>query len=48
MIERGHRLSVVCQCALLGLPRSTFYYPPMATSADALEIMRRLDALHLA
>ena len=48
MIERGHRLSVVRQCALLGLPRSTFYYPPMATSADALEIMRRLDALHLA
>jgi len=48
MIERGHRLSVVRQCTLLALPRSTFYYPPVATPLEELELMRRIDELHLA
>lgn len=47
MIECGHRLSVARQCELLALPRSTFYYRPVATPAEELELMRRIDELHL-
>jgi len=48
MIDRDHPLSVVRQCELLALPRSTFYYQPVATTPEALTLMRRIDALHLA
>ena len=48
MIERDHPLSVARQCMLLALPRSTFYYQPVATSLGELEVMRRIDELHLA
>jgi len=40
-------LSIVRQCALLGLSRSSLYYrPPPIADAD-LRLMRRLDELHL-
>jgi putative transposase len=35
------------QCELLGLPRSTFYYTPVPESDQNLELMRRMDELHL-
>jgi putative transposase len=49
MIETVHpSLSVVRQCELLGLPRSSFYYAPVAESAENLRLMRRLDELYTA
>lgn len=48
MIELGHPdLSIQRQCALLGLPRSSFYYEPAAESAFNLELMRRIDEQYL-
>lgn len=47
MIERDHGLSVARQCALLALPRSTFYCRPIGMPAADLALMRRLDELHL-
>ncbi len=48
MIELGHpQLSIQRQCALLGLPRSSFYYEPAAESAFNLELMRRIDEQYL-
>jgi len=41
-------LSVVRQCALLGLPRSSYYAAPMGTeSAENLRLMRQIDELYL-
>jgi putative transposase len=36
-------LSVAQQCALLDLPRSSFYYQPAAVSEEDLQLMRWLD-----
>jgi len=36
------------QCQLLGLSRSSVYYPPRPISAGDLALMRRIDELHLA
>ncbi len=36
-------LSIRRQCALLGLPRSSFYYSPAQASAEELVLMRRID-----
>lgn len=36
-------LSVARQCALLGLPRSSFYYQPQSETAENLQLMRLLD-----
>ena len=36
-------LSIVRQCELLGLPRSTYYYELATESAENLELMRRID-----
>lgn len=41
-------LSVVAQCRLLKVARSTLYYRPAPVSADDLAVMRRMDELHLA
>lgn len=41
-------LSVSRQCALLGLPRSTWYYQPAGESPDNLALMRKIDATYLA
>ena len=43
-----HPLSVVRQCHLLEVPRSSFYYRPAPASAEDLDLMRRIDAIHLA
>ena len=38
-MEPGHpKLAIAQQCALLGLPRSTFYYQPIQESVENLEL----------
>lgn len=44
MVERGYsKLSIVDQCNLLAIPRSSLYYSPLPESAINLEIMNILD-----
>lgn len=48
MIQPSHpNLSVVKQCNLLGLNRSTFYYEPVKESEENLRILRWLDVQYL-
>jgi putative transposase len=47
MINREHELSVVRQCELLQLARSSAYYQPLPVSEADLALMRRIDELHL-
>ena len=48
MIDRQHALSVVQQCQLLGIARSSVYYTSPPIAAADLALMRQLDELHLA
>jgi putative transposase len=41
-------LSIVAQCQLLKVARSTLYYRAVPVSAEDLTLMRRMDELHLA
>jgi putative transposase len=41
-------LSIVAQCRLLKIARSTLYYHPAPMSLDDLAVMRRMDELYLA
>jgi putative transposase len=41
-------LSIIEQCELLGLPRSSYYYEPAPESAENLALMRRIDEQYLA
>lgn len=44
MIEPNHpRLSVIRQCLLLGISRSSFYYEPIGESPINLKLMRMID-----
>jgi putative transposase len=44
LIEPEHtQLSVLRQCALLGMARSSWYYTPHGESAENLDLMRKLD-----
>ncbi len=46
-IEPDHTLiSIVRQCELLGLPRSSRYYVPCGETAENLVLMRRIDELY--
>ncbi len=47
MIERGGELSVRRQAELLDVSRASVYYRPRAVSARDLQLMRRIDELHL-
>jgi putative transposase len=47
MIERSHGLPIARQAKALGVARSTVYYKPRPVSAEDLQLMRRLDELHL-
>lgn len=47
MILRGHAVPVAKQCKLLAIARSTAYYKPMPVPAATLDLMRRIDKLHL-
>ena len=49
LIDRADPLlSIVAQCRLLKVARSTLYYRPAPVSADDLAVMRRLDEQYLA
>lgn len=47
MIDRDHELSVSKQAGLVGIARSTVYYLPRPVPAADLELMRRIDRLHM-
>lgn len=47
LVDRGYQaLPMNRQCALLGIPRSSLYYPPLVVSADDEALMRRIDELY--
>jgi len=44
LIDPGHEhLSLVRQCELVGLPRSSLYYQPRGVSDENLLLMRLMD-----
>ncbi len=47
MIDRTHDLPVTRQCQILKLARSTAYYTPQPIPDSDLQLMRRIDELHL-
>jgi len=48
MIDRTDKLPVKRQCEILELSRSGIYYTPVPISAKDLELMRKIDEIHLA
>ena len=49
LVDRGDvELSIVAQCRLLKVARSSLYWLPAAVSDDDLRLMRRIDELYLA
>ena len=47
MVDRTDPLPVSHQCALLDLPRSTFYHVPQPVTEEELELMALIDRSHL-
>ena len=47
MIDREHDLPVTRQAEILEVSRGSVYYVPRSVSSADLEIMQRLDRLHL-
>jgi putative transposase len=47
MIDREHELPLVRQAALVGLSRGAIYYEPRPLPERDLQLMRRIDELHL-
>jgi len=47
MIDKSHRLSITRQAKALGISRSTVYTLPRPISDRDLELMKRIDRLHL-
>jgi putative transposase len=47
MICRDHDLSISRQAELLGISRGSVYYTPAPVPEEDLDMMRRMDALHL-
>ncbi len=47
MIDRNHRLPLTCQAKAVGVSRSSVYYKPRSVSGADLQLMRRIDELHL-
>jgi hypothetical protein len=47
MIDPAHDLSITTQAETLNISRGSVYYLPRPVSATDLEVMRRLDRLHL-
>jgi putative transposase len=47
MIDKSHKVPVCTQCHLLELNRSTVYYQIQAVSEQDLELMRKIDKVHL-
>ena len=47
MMNRNEHLSIKRQAELLGISRGSFYYQPKPIQPADLELMRRIDGLHL-
>ena len=47
MIDRTHALPITRQAKALGIARSTVYARPRPVSDRDLELMKRIDRLHL-
>jgi putative transposase len=47
LIGADEQTSVRRQCELLGVSRSSVYYVPVVPDAEELELMRRIDEIHL-
>jgi len=47
LVEAHAPVSTRRQCELLGVNRSSLYYEPVEPDAEELELMRRMDELHL-
>lgn len=48
LIQSNHsKISVARQCELIGLPRSSYYYPPRGESQYNLRLMRLIDEQYL-
>lgn len=47
MIDAAEELPIVRQCQLVGVPRSTVYYQRQPVTDQDLEVMARIDAVHL-
>jgi len=47
MIDRGHKLPLTRQAAVLGISRGSLYYSACPVPPAELAIMRRIDELHL-
>jgi len=47
MIDRADPLPMTQQCRILALSRSSLYYQPVPLSDSELELMRRIDEIHL-
>lgn len=45
-IDPDHTLSIVRQCSLLGLARSSRYFQPQGETAENLALMKQIDALY--
>ena len=46
-IDRAHKLSVVRQCQLMDISRSSFYRMPAVADTEDLDLMQKIDQLHL-
>jgi len=47
MIDKSHTLSVVKQCRMLDVHRSTVYYKKRGPRQNELDLMRKIDEIHL-
>jgi putative transposase len=48
LVDPTHReLSIVAQCALLKIPRSTYYYRSVEASPEELDLLRVMDEIYL-
>ncbi len=46
-VDRAHKLPISRQCLALDISRSSAYRKPAGVSADDIDLMRKLDELHL-
>jgi len=47
MIDRESKLSIVQQCRIVGISRTSMYYEPKPISSRDIELMRLIDEIHL-
>ncbi len=46
-VDRSHSLPIIRQCEVLAISRSSAYRPPTGVSNHDIDLMRKLDELHL-